>query len=249
MITVSSQATVEETIGYVCYKYTIENREPPLTYWKLVSQNSSIMLFWFCRQKDPSKYSLYIADDDGEAEEDFPPLTHARPIGQYDFPHLSLIELPSTNTSAVISKSNEHMSDNTDDDDDDDDSYDNSSVDDSSRSITPPLSESSRKTSSIPTVPDFPPAPFDPIDNLNRLYESLNQKIYQFDYYYKIGSTKTIKMRIDVSGEQIRFELLEKHSRLTWHNMSLTTQHLVDCSLLEKDVNKKRGTNIIFSLN
>ena len=31
-IIVSSHATVEETIGYICYKYTTENREPILTY-------------------------------------------------------------------------------------------------------------------------------------------------------------------------------------------------------------------------
>jgi hypothetical protein len=30
-IIVSSHATVEETIGFVCYKYTTENREPILT--------------------------------------------------------------------------------------------------------------------------------------------------------------------------------------------------------------------------
>lgn len=226
LIIVSSQATVEETIGYVCYKYTIENREPSLT------------------QKDPSKYSLCIADDDGAAEDDFPPLTNTRPIGQYDFPHLCLIELATPSTPAVVSKTVEIASGESDDDDDD--VYDDSSVDDSSRSATPPLNESSRKTSSLPIVQDFPPAPFDPIDNLNRLYESLNQKTYQFDYYYKIGSTKTIKIRIDVSGEQIRFELLEKHSRLPWQNMSLSTQHLVDCSLLDKDLNKRRDRTRVY---
>jgi hypothetical protein len=31
-IIVFSHASVEETIGFVCYKYTIENREPFLTY-------------------------------------------------------------------------------------------------------------------------------------------------------------------------------------------------------------------------
>ena len=132
----------------------------------------------------------------------------------------------------------------TDDDDDDD----QGSFEDSSRSITPPLSEarksvsSSGKNSSIITAQDVQ-LEIDPIDKLNRLYDSLNQKSYFFDYYIKPGSNKHVKVRIDVSGEQIRFELLEKTSRLTWQSMPLTTQRLVDCNLLTKDANKKKGWN------
>jgi hypothetical protein len=198
----------------------------------------------FYSQKDPSKYSLYIADDDGQAEEDFPPLTHAQPIGQYDFPHLTLVEhvVPVISlASSASSNTDDILSDGEDDDDDD-----NEPLDDSSRSITPPLSEarksvsSSGKNSSIATAQDVQ-IEIDPIDKLNRLYESLNQKSYLFDYYIKSNSSKHVKVRIDVSGEQIRFELLEKTSRLTWQNMPLTTQRLVDCSLLNKDTNRKRG--------
>ncbi len=54
-----------------------------------------------------------------------------------------------------------------------------------------------------------------------------------------------MKIRIDVSGEQIRFELLEKTSRLTWQNMPLTTQRLVDCTLFNKESHKKRGRSIL----
>jgi len=131
----------------------------------------------------------------------------------------------------------------------DTESDDEGSFDDSSRSITPPLSEhrisnsSSGKYSSVIPLQEIQ-SELDPIDNLNRLYESLNQKSYFFDYYLKSGSNKHIKVRLDVSGEQIRFELLEKTSRLTWQNMPLTTQRLVDCTLLTKETNKKRGKKI-----
>lgn len=81
----------------------------------------------------------------------------------------------------------------------------------------------------------------DPINNLHRLYESLNQKSYHFDYYIKSGSSKHVKVRIDVSGEQVRFELAEKTSRLPWQSLLLTTQRLVDCTLPVKESNKKRG--------
>lgn len=196
-------------------------------------------------QKDPSKYFLYIADDDGQAEDDFPPLTHARPIGQYDFPHLTLIEQVSLTNDSTTSKIDRRETDDEDDYDDDDDP----SVNDSSRSITPPLPEhrksnsSSEKHSSVVAIQDLP-TEIDPIDKLNRLYESLNQKTYFFDYYTKPGSSKHVKVRLDVSGEQIRFELLEKTTRLTWQNLLLTTQRLVDCTLLNKDANKKRGKKI-----
>lgn len=137
-------------------------------------------------------------------------------------------------------------------DDDIDDDDDDGSFDDSSRSITPPIVEhrqsnsSSGKQSAVLVLQDVPQE-IDPIDKLNRLYESLNQKSYFFDYYLKSGSNKHVKVRLDVSGEQIRFELLEKTSRLTWQNMPLTTQRLVDCTLLNKESNKKRGKkNLIF---
>ncbi len=196
--------------------------------------------FFFSSQKDPSKYSLYIADDDGQAEEDFPPLTHTQPIGQYDFPHLTLVE--QVTASSTLSNPNNFGTDDEDDEDGE------GSFEDSSRSITPPLSEprksvsSSGKNSSIVTAQDVQ-LEIDPIDKLNRLYESLNQKSYSFDYYIKPGSNKHVKVRIDVSGEQIRFELLEKTSRLSWQSMPLTTQRLVDCNLLNKDANKKKGLN------
>ncbi|CAF1016447.1 unnamed protein product [Adineta steineri] len=224
-VIVFSHASVEETIGFICYKYTIENREPLLT------------------QKDPSKYSLYIADDNGLAEDDFPPLTHTRPIGEYAFPHLALIEqvTPVNPSSTLIpTNNNENFSDDEIDDD-------SESCDDSSRSITPPpttneprKSVSSSGRASIHIAAQESSTELDPIIHLNRLYESLNQKIYSFDYYIKSGSSKHYKIKIDVSGEQIRFELLEKASRLTWQTMSLTTQRLVDCTLLSKDSNKKK---------
>jgi len=229
---VSSFATVEETIGFICYKYTIENREPILT------------------QKDPSKYSLFIADDDGQAEEDFPPLTHGRPIGQFDFPHLILIEqvAPAATASALSIPLN---NDEFPSDENEDDYDDEASFDDSSRSVTPPSSDprksvsSNEKASSMSVTQDIQ-RDIDPIDNLNRLYESLNQKSYSFDYYIKSGSNKHVKVRIDVSGEQIRFELLEKTNRLTWQSMPLTTQRLVDCSLSNKEPNKKRDRTRVY---
>ncbi|CAF3416239.1 unnamed protein product [Rotaria sp. Silwood1] len=231
-VIVSSTATVSETIGFACYKYTIENREPILT------------------QKDPSKYSLYIADDDGEPEEDFPPLTSGQPIGQYDFPHLALIEQVTQGTVSIppMSPDSDESStdyDKYDDDDIDDDDDDGVSLENSSRSITPPTSEHQKssssigKTSSNIIIQDVPNE-IDPINNLNRLYESLNQKSYFFDYYIKSNSSKHVKVRIDVSGEQIRFDLLEKTNKLPWQSMPLTTQRLVDCNVLNKDKNRTR---------
>ena len=176
-------------------------------------------------------------------------MTHARPIGQYDFPHLTLIEQVGTVNSSITSalgKNDEKFSDEDDVDMDDED--EDGSFDDSSRSITPPLEErrksnsSTGKPTSIVSPQDDFPTELDPIDKLNRLYESLNQKTYLFDYYLKPNSSKHIKIRLDVSGEQIRLELLEKSNRLTWQTMSLTSQRLIDCTIGNiKDGNKKRG--------
>lgn len=125
---------------------------------------------------------------------------------------------------------------------------DGGSLDNSSRSATPPPSSERRKSSSSDGKISMSnissqdaPTNTDPINNLNRLYESLNQRSYFFDYYVKLGGSKHTKVRIDVSGEQIRFDVLERTSRLPWQNMPLTTQRLVDCNLLNKDKNKKKG--------
>ncbi|CAF0930875.1 unnamed protein product [Rotaria sordida] len=238
-VIVSSNATVTETIGFACYKYTMENLEPILT------------------QKDPSKYSLYIGDDDGEAEEEFPPLTNERAIGQYDFPHLVLIEqvtqgkvstssIPSTSDGTYTDDDENYNDSNEVDDDDDDGSFH-----DSSRSITPPSSEHRKSSSSLGKsstnviVQDISNEN-DPINDLNRLYESLNQKSYIFDYYLKLSSSKNVKLRIDVSGEQVRLDLLEKTSKLPWQSMSLTTQRLVDCNILNKDRSRKRDRTRVY---
>ncbi|CAF0913084.1 unnamed protein product [Adineta ricciae] len=224
LIIVASHATVGETVGFICYKYTIENREPALT------------------QKDPSKYSLYIADDDGQAEDDLPTLAHARPIGEYEFPHLALVEQQESSASK-LSNEEEYV---TDDDDDISESFD-----DSSQSATPPPSEprhsicSSGKPVSMIAVQDNQ-SEDDPIHNWNRLYESLNQKSYPFEYYVKSGSSKHVKARIDVSGEQIRIELLEKTSRVPGQDMLFTTQRLINCTLSNKEISKKRDRTRVY---
>ncbi|CAF2084344.1 unnamed protein product [Rotaria magnacalcarata] len=224
-IIVASNATVTETIGFVCYKYTIENREPALT------------------QNDPSKYCLHIADDDGELDE-FPPLTHDRAIGHFDFPHLILIE-QQDKPSGPIDNTIDDNSSNIDTDDDD------GSFENSSRSATPPSAEHRKSSSSVGKVStnnfvQDGPKVADPIDDLNRLYESLNQKSYPFDYYIKLGGSKHVKIRIDVSGEQVRLDLLEKSTRLTWQSMPLTTQHLVDCNLFNKDKYRKKDRTRVY---
>lgn len=90
-------------------------------------------------------------------------------------------------------------------------------------------------------APLDPPNEVDPINKFFLAYESLNLKTYTFDYYLKSGSGKHVKIRLDVSGEQIAFELLEKTSKLTWKQMSLNTQRLVDCVLSSKEPNSRKG--------
>lgn len=202
-------------------------------------------------QKDPSKYLLYIADDYGGVEEDFPPLVHERPIGQFEFPQFILIEQTAISRPSTI-LSNPGFRNNVDDDSPRDDPYgdysddDDVSIADSSRSITPPAierrkSSSSNDKASSDKTSQHISTEIDPINNLNRLYESLNQKSYQFDYYIKQGSSKHTKIRIDVSGEQIRFESLDMSSKIPYLSFCLTTQRLIDCNISVKDKNKKKG--------
>ena len=122
-----------------------------------------------------------------------------------------------------------------------------SSIQDSSRSVTPSPSEvrksvssSVKVSSSMATASEIVPE-VDPINKVYLAYESLNQKSYLFDYFIKSGSGKHVKVRVDVSGEQVRFELLEKTSKLPWQQMSQTTQRLVDCTPSTKEASSRKG--------
>ncbi|XP_008547321.1 target of rapamycin complex 2 subunit MAPKAP1 [Microplitis demolitor] len=73
-VTVICSATVEEFIGLICYKYATEN------------PNHSL-------KKEINKYGLYIAEDDGEVDWDFPCLDPREKIGKFEFSALGLVEM------------------------------------------------------------------------------------------------------------------------------------------------------------
>lgn len=96
------------------------------------------------------------------------------------------------------------------------------------------------------TASEFP-LEADPINTVYQAYESLNQKTYNFDYFIKSGSGKHVKVRIDVSGEQVRFELLEKTSKLPWQQMLQSTHRLVDCVSSAKEASSRKGQSVFDS--
>lgn len=194
-------------------------------------------------QKDPSKYFLYIADDYGQPEDDFPPLTHHNLFSQYDFPHLTLVQPASQSRPSISSNSSSSGLLKSSDGE--------SSINDSSRSVTPSPSEVRKSISSVgkssaiaSSVAQDPSNEPDPINNFYLAYESLNLKSYLFEYYLKSGSSKHFRVHLHVSGEQIRFELLEKTSKVPWQQMSLNTQRLVDCTVSNKESHSRKGTSI-----
>ncbi|CAG5095521.1 Similar to Sin1: Stress-activated map kinase-interacting protein 1 (Drosophila pseudoobscura pseudoobscura) [Cotesia congregata] len=73
-VTVICSATVEEFIGLICYKYATEN------------PNHNLI-------KEINKYGLYIAEDDGEVDGDFPCLDPREKIGKFEFSALGLVEM------------------------------------------------------------------------------------------------------------------------------------------------------------
>ncbi len=72
-VSVMASAKVQEVVGFTCWKYTAEGRQPPL-------------------QPDVDRYSLYIADADGSIETEFPALDRLEPISKFGFPVLGLVE-------------------------------------------------------------------------------------------------------------------------------------------------------------
>eukprot|EP00095_Tigriopus_kingsejongensis_P012344 snap_masked-scaffold198_size266703-processed-gene-0.14 protein:Tk12344 transcript:snap_masked-scaffold198_size266703-processed-gene-0.14-mRNA-1 annotation:"target of rapamycin complex 2 subunit mapkap1-like" len=74
IIHVLGGAKVSEAVGYVCWKYTEEGRNPPLQH------------------KTPDMYTLYMAEPDGSIEKEFPPLEKRELISKYGFNILGLVD-------------------------------------------------------------------------------------------------------------------------------------------------------------
>lgn len=72
-VVVQCAAKVSDFIGLICHHYVQSRREPAL------------------KNTTPAGYSLFMADDDGMVEEDFPPLDAREPISKFDL-NLALVE-------------------------------------------------------------------------------------------------------------------------------------------------------------
>lgn len=71
-VCVSMNAKVQDFIGLICYKCSLANPDVPL--------------------KSVRHYGLYITEEDGEVEPDFPPLDVREPCFKFRFSHLALVE-------------------------------------------------------------------------------------------------------------------------------------------------------------
>ncbi|XP_059613425.1 stress-activated map kinase-interacting protein 1 [Phlebotomus argentipes] len=71
-VCVLSTAKIHEFIGLICYKCSIANPDVAL--------------------KSVRNYGLYITEEDGEVDSDFPPLDGREPCSKFCFSHLALIE-------------------------------------------------------------------------------------------------------------------------------------------------------------
>ncbi|KAK4026800.1 target of rapamycin complex 2 subunit MAPKAP1 [Daphnia magna] len=85
-VCVIASAKVFELIGLVCYKYSQEKREPPLS-------------------GTVDNYALFIAEDDGSPDADFPCLEPKEVVGKFGFTSLALVR--STQPPKEVKKDNE----------------------------------------------------------------------------------------------------------------------------------------------
>ncbi|CAG5127024.1 unnamed protein product, partial [Candidula unifasciata] len=80
-ILVLANAKAQEVIGLVCWQYIQEGRKPDL---------QSV-----AGQIDPNdflnKFSLHMAEDDGEIDTDFPPIVPTDPVSKYGFTKFALV--------------------------------------------------------------------------------------------------------------------------------------------------------------
>lgn len=68
-------AKVREVTGLICLKYSLEGRQPSLAH------------------DNPEHYGLYMCEEDGTVDSDFPCLDPAEPFSKYGFTQLALVQL------------------------------------------------------------------------------------------------------------------------------------------------------------
>ncbi|XP_013405227.1 target of rapamycin complex 2 subunit MAPKAP1 [Lingula anatina] len=73
LVVTIATAKVQDLIGLICWQYTNEGRKPALS-------------------KNLELYSLYMAEDDGEVDYDFPSLDIREPISKFGFSKLALVQ-------------------------------------------------------------------------------------------------------------------------------------------------------------
>jgi hypothetical protein len=82
-VSILAGASVSDCIGLVLYKCNMETQHPLL-------------------QDDVSSYSLRIAEEDGEVDDDFPPLDPNENIAKFGFPTLGLIRKNVHSTKKIV---------------------------------------------------------------------------------------------------------------------------------------------------
>ena len=71
-VEVADHATVRDAVGFACLEYTRASRRPPL-------------------RPDADSYALYMAEQDGSIDVEFPALDMAEPLSKYGFELLGYV--------------------------------------------------------------------------------------------------------------------------------------------------------------
>ncbi|KAH9489128.1 Target of rapamycin complex 2 subunit mapkap1 [Bulinus truncatus] len=80
-ILVTANAKAQEVVGLICWQYTEEERKPDLqTVAGHIDPNDFV-----------NKFSLHMAEDDGEIDTDFPPIVPTDPVSKYGFTKFALV--------------------------------------------------------------------------------------------------------------------------------------------------------------
>lgn len=83
-LVIKRDVTVQEAIGYALYVYVDEKMQPPL------DANKSTVAHW----------NLRMVEDDGEIDEDFPPLERTRKVSGYGYDEFGIVEATATQVKA-----------------------------------------------------------------------------------------------------------------------------------------------------
>lgn len=219
-VCVIATAKIQDFIGLICYKCSLAYPEVGL--------------------RSIRHYGLFMTEEDGEIDMDFPPLDVREQCAKFCFSHLAIAERKASEiqTQSSFSQSSTIVSE------------------DRTRSITSDLGETGSQPKLSPTEPStsyfkgITPKQKEDLDKMKDHTSKLDAPLYRaFNVYMVHKSRLKIEVQLGISGDKLEIDPIQQKSSKLWPRQK-SANHSMDsvahCSIVERK-SSKSVVRIVYS--